>query len=83
MKSYFYFPQKSNRIWPNAAHVRRGPHVDATHGEEPACEMARGGGIPRVLALLQNRPHTSLELQLSSNAISPSHKTSHLTSWLS
>jgi len=42
-------------------------------------ETAGGGGIPRALALLQNRPRTSPELQLSPNEISPSHKTSHLT----
>ena len=37
---------------------------------QPAREMTRDRG-PRALALLQNRPRTSPELQLSPNAISP------------
>ena len=53
------------------------------HATSAVRETARGGGIPRALALLQNRPRTSLELQLSPNAISPSLKPSHLTPWLS
>ena len=42
-------------------------------------ETAHGGEILHALMFLQNRPRTSLELQLSTNTISPSLRTSHLT----
>ena len=44
-------------------------------------ETAHDGETPRALMLLQNRPRISPELQLSTNTISPSLITSHLTPW--
>ena len=44
-------------------------------------ETARDGETPRAPTFLQNRPRTSPKLQLSTNTISPSLITSHLTPW--
>ena len=62
--------------------ARSGPLPRRTR-RQPAHETARGGGIPRALELLQNRPRTSPELQLSPNAIFLYLKPSQLTPWLS
>ena len=75
-KLFLIHYQKEKRILP------RGP-CDAAHARERA--TARGasyeGGTPRALMFLQNRPRTSSELQLSTNTISSSLITSHLTPW--
>ena len=61
---------------PQARPVRRSVHVGSGPLKwptrcRPVHETAHDGGILRALALLQNRPRTSPELQLSPNAISP------------
>ena len=50
--------------------------------KKTACEAARGGGIPRALAILQKRPRAPPNLQLSTNTIFSSLRPSHLTPWL-
>ena len=61
-----------------AATHRHGPREADLHRE-----TAHGRGIPRALAILQKRPRTSPKLQLSTNTIFSSLRTSHLTPWLS
>ena len=69
----------------HAAHVTQCVCTAAhRHGPREASlqrEMSHGGEIPRALVFLQNRPRTPPESQLSTNAISPSLKPSHLTPW--
>ena len=66
---------KKKNEFSRTAHTRGGPRAP-THGE-----TARGGETPRVLMFLQNRRRTSPELQLSTNTIFSSLRTSHLTPW--
>ena len=60
----------------------RQPTVRPTWGRSAARDGPQWG-ISRALAILQKRPRTSPELQLSTNTISPSLKPFHLTPWLS
>ena len=53
----------------------------AAHAALAHVEMAHDEETPRALTFLQNRPRTSPELQLSTNTISCSLITSHLTPW--
>ena len=47
----------------------------------PARETARGRGVPRTFEILQKRHQTPPNLQLSTNTIFSSLRTSHLTPW--
>ena len=62
--------------------TRSGPQAWPMRGRPTARDGPRGG-IPRTLAILQKRPHTSSELQLSTTTIFFSLRTSHLPPWLS
>ena len=73
--------------WPTrmARATQRAQRPTGVAHVRPSCSARwpEAGEIPRALVILQKRPRTSPELQLSANTISSSLKPSHLTLWLS